>query len=365
MVFWILLLILTAALVLGAMLYLVTRVRRFSCMRRLAAQHKGLSWLVAVGAVSSLLLFAFVNPFSAVIVVLHLALCWMVCDLVAWLVRRIRKKEAKRYVAGAVALALTALYLGGGWIAAHRVRQTEYVVTTQKKVEPLRVVLIADSHLGATLDGEGFAKQMERIQAAGPDLVVVAGDFVDDDSKEGDMLAACAALGRLNTTYGVYLVFGNHDRGYYRHREFGLEQLRRTLAENGVTVLEDEAVLLGGSFALIGRRDRSVGDRLSADELLSAVPTERYSILLDHQPNDYDAEAAAGVDLVLSGHTHGGHIFPAGPIGLWMGANDAVYGLSHRGGTSFLVTSGISGWAIPFKTGTCSEFVVIDIEEQE
>ena len=84
-------------------------------------------------------------------------------------------------------------------------------------------------------------------------------------------------------------------------------------------------------------------------------------IMLDHQPNDYAAEEASGVDLVLSGHTHGGHIFPAGLLGVWMGANDKTYGYERRGGTDFFVTSGISGWVIPFKTGCISEYVVIDI----
>ncbi|MBQ9188951.1 MAG: metallophosphoesterase, partial [Clostridia bacterium] len=85
------------------------------------------------------------------------------------------------------------------------------------------------------------------------------------------------------------------------------------------------------------------------------------TVMLDHQPNDYAAEAAAGMDLVLSGHTHGGHIFPAGQIGLWIGANDFLYGTTRIGQTDFVVTSGISGWAIPFKTGTFSEYVVIDL----
>lgn len=69
-------------------------------------------------------------------------------------------------------------------------------------------------------------------------------------------------------------------------------------------------------------------------------------------------------DLVLSGHTHGGHIFPAGLIGLISGANDKVYGAEHIDNTDFVVTSGISGWAIPFKTGTISEYVVIDINQK-
>ena len=96
-------------------------------------------------------------------------------------------------------------------------------------------------------------------------------------------------------------------------------------------------------------------------ELAAGLDPDKVSVVLDHQPNDYDAQAAAGVDYVLSGHTHGGHIFPAGIIGLLMGANDANYGVERRGNTTFVVTSGISGWAIPFKTGAKSEFVIMDI----
>ena len=83
--------------------------------------------------------------------------------------------------------------------------------------------------------------------------------------------------------------------------------------------------------------------------------------MLDHQPNDYQNQADAGVDLVLSGHTHGGQLFPLNKVGEWIGANDRTYGFEKRGQTNFIVTSGLSDWAIKFKTGTKSEFVVIDL----
>jgi len=354
-----LLLICVGALGLGALFYLVTRVRRFACLQKLAQGHPALSWLLAAALVGLLFLFARINLYSVAIVVLHLALFWLLCDLAAGILRRIRKRGPKRYVAGVCALLLTALYLGAGWVAAHSIRQTNYTIEAQGTAEPLRIALIADSHLGITLDGEGFAAAMERIQATEPDLLVLVGDFVDDDSRRADMEAACRALGGLRTTYGVYFAYGNHDNGYFQQRDFTAEDLRRALVENGVRILEDETALIGGQYALLGRRDRSMKDRTPMDEL--PLDPSRFTIVLDHQPNEYDAEAAAGVDLVLSGHTHGGHIFPAGQIGLWMGANDAIYGLSRRGKTAFIVTSGLSGWAIPFKTGTFSEFVVIDI----
>ena len=84
-------------------------------------------------------------------------------------------------------------------------------------------------------------------------------------------------------------------------------------------------------------------------------------IVLDHQPTDYAAEAAAEVDLVLSGHTHGGQIIEMKLASLLMGANDRTYGTEKREKTDFIVTSGIADWAIKFKTGTKSEYCIVNI----
>ena len=82
---------------------------------------------------------------------------------------------------------------------------------------------------------------------------------------------------------------------------------------------------------------------------------------MDHQPAAFIETAAAGADLAVSGHTHGGQLFPFNKAGLYLGAVDAVYGHSRIGGTDFIVTSGISDWAIRFKTGTFSEYAVINV----
>jgi len=87
-------------------------------------------------------------------------------------------------------------------------------------------------------------------------------------------------------------------------------------------------------------------------------------IVLNHQPNDYDNESEVGVDLVLSGHTHGGQFFPLGPLGVLFGFNDAYYGSEEIENTTFIVNSGIGDWAIQFKTGTISEYGIIDIKSK-
>ena len=327
-----------------AVIYLTRRFHGFSPLKKLGERRRLLSWVLAFLPVA--------------------ALGFLLCGLIGRILGRIRKKPVKYDLQGAAAILLTAAYLCLGWYNAHHVSVTRYAFETEKPIGSLRVVEIADFHLGITQFGDTFAREMERVNGYSPDAVVLVGDFVDDDSDVEDMIRACEALGRLNAPLGVYFVYGNHDDGYFHYRNFSSARLREELTKNGVTILEDEAVLADDRVYFVGRRDRSMPGRLTADALTAGLDPDKYTILLDHQPNDYAGEAGRA-DLVLSGHTHGGHIFPAGQIGLLAHANDRIYGTEVRDGTTFVVTSGISGWAIPFKTGTFSEFVVIDIEEIE
>lgn len=363
---WIAIFLIVAVLAIVSIVYLVVQFHHFRCFARLAERHKLLSWVLAAVPVGAVMCSGFYNLFTMFTVLIHLMVIWLCCDGAARLIRKVTHRERSRNYAGGAALLLTAAVLGGGWYAAHHVRETHYRLETAKSLggKPLRVVMLADAHLSLTLDGDKFAAETEKIQAAAPDLVLICGDFVDDDTKKEDLRLACEALGQLQTTYGVYYVYGNHDLGYYRYRDFTADDLRTALTENGVIMMEDESVPIDGRFSVTGRLDRSFEERQSAEALAAALDDGLYQIVLDHQPNDYDAEAAAGFDLVLSGHTHGGHIFPTGWIGLAIGANDRVYGTETRNDTTFLVTSGISGWAIPFKTGTASEICVIDIVPQ-
>ena len=360
---WFVIMAVLALLGLTAVFYLVTRFHHFSFIQHFGESHRILAWLVALLPVAATGLFWLrFNVTTMIVVLLHLTAAFLLCALVSLVVGAVRKQPVPYDIQGTAAVLLIVVYLGIGWVMAHHVFQTDYRLETDKRLDrDYRIVLIADSHLGITLDGNGFRREMLRIRQLQPDAVVLAGDFVDDDSSKTDMLAACRALGELRETCGVCFVYGNHDKGYYQYRDFSSAELRQALEENGVTVLTDECLPLGEGIVLIGRRDRSDRGRAEIGALVEETDPAKYRIVLDHQPNDYAAEAAAGADLVLSGHTHGGHIFPAGQIGLLIGANDANYGLQRRGGTDFIVTSGLSGWAIPFKTGTYSEFAVVDI----
>ena len=363
---WVIIMLVLGFTALASFVYLLTRFHSFSFIRALDEKSRVLAWLAAL--LPLLLTGVFwlrFNVTTLFVVLLHLMAAFLLCALVFFLIRRFGKITIPYDIEGAAAILLTIIYLSVGWYNGHHVSQTDYRFETAKDIKrDYRIVEIADSHFGITQSGETFTREMQRVQALNPDAVVIVGDFVDDDSDRADMIKACKALGELKTTFGIFFVYGNHDNGYYKYRNFDSQELRAELEKNGVTILTDESVLLDDSLYLVGRRDRSDRGRAPIDELMAGLDKTKYAVVLDHQPNDFDAETAAGADLVLCGHTHGGHIFPAGQIGLLMGANDAVYGASKRKDTTFVVTSGISGWAIPFKTGTFSEFVVIDLKKQ-
>lgn len=348
----------------ASIIFLIRQIHWFTPIQKLAVKHRGLSWAVSFGLFSLTGLLCLINVWAMAIGLLHLALFWFICFEVAAVVRKLRHAERKGCPEGVIAILMTAVYLCYGWYSAHHIVITHYDLESPTKLcedGSLRIAEIADLHLGITLDGAEFSQQMSRIKSQEPDIIVVTGDFVDDDSNREDMLRACKALGDAKPALGTYFILGNHDPGYGNYRDFTVDELLSELEKNGVTVLTDETVMVNDRFYLTGRRDAYDGERASMEELCSGLDRSRYHIVLDHQPNDFAAEAEAKADLVLSGHTHGGHLLPAGYIGLLIGANDRVYGYEQRGRTNFIVSSGISGWAIPFKTGTVSEIVVIDI----
>ncbi|MCR4642612.1 MAG: metallophosphoesterase [Lachnospiraceae bacterium] len=349
--------------VIAGIVYMTVAVGRFGAVKKLAGEKKLRRILVPFLLIALVFAaFSFIlNPYDAVIIFLHVTVFFLLCGLITRIIRRVRKKDFQCYVQGWMALCGAAVYLCISYILCVNVWQTDYMLATDKDLGNLRVAMISDSHLGAIFDGEGFAEYMDVIREQSPDLLVIVGDFVDDGSKKADVEIACDALRGLHLPYGVFYVYGNHDKGYYNRRDFSAEELKDMLEQNGVYVLDDECVLVDDRFYIAGRRDSSMKGRKGIDTLLSGIDEDKYVIVLDHQPDDYEAEAASAADLVLSGHTHGGQLFPMNFVGQWAHVDDKIYGHERRNGKDFIVSSGIADWEIHFKSGVSSEYVIIDI----
>ncbi len=355
----------------AALWYLAGRVSTLSVVQKILSKYseRAKKWMCfGLIVVINAILWITMGLMNVIVCMLHFVVFWLIADGIALIVKKITTKKINNSLLGGIVLIGTCLYLCMGYYFANHVWETDYTLATDKPVGNLRIVQFTDSHIGATFHGEELAQYIERMQAANPDIVVITGDFVDDDTSKEDMIAACEALQGLHPTYGVYYVYGNHDKGYYGddYRGYSGADLARELEKNGVVILEDEHILIDNRFYIVGRQDRSEeqkgNHRADMNTLVKTLEDDKYVIVLDHQPHDYAAQTEAGVDLVLSGHTHGGQLIPINWIGEWSGANDKNYGLETRKHTNFIVSSGIADWAIKFKTGCKSEYVVIDIQ---
>ena len=373
MTMWIIIMWVAVAFVVASFAFISIRIPHLIDIQSISGWNTfkqfSLGLLVSLGIVGIITLC--IDFINALVCVIYLAMIWAVSDFVFWLIEKFAHITFEHYYAGWVAVVVAIISLVCGWHLGHRVWAVEYNLTTDKNINDLRVVMFADSHMGTTFGAKGFEKHLLQMQRENPDLVVVVGDYVDDGTTKEDMIEATKALGKMKTKYGIYFVSGNHDKAYYgaARRGFSEQDLFTELKKNGIVVLQDENALIDNAFYIIGRKDFSavnegLGGRQSMEELTKDLDKNKYMIVLDHQPADYKNQAKSEVDLVLSGHTHCGQLFPFNYVGKWIKANDSVYGHEKHGKTDFIVTSGISSWAIKFKTGTKSEFVTINIRKE-
>ena len=293
---------------------------------------------IAAGILAAALIVpAFRMYDSWFIILLHVTVFLLVVDGIVWVVRKLRKNRElsplwnKIYRSGVIAILLTVFVCGYGHYNIYQVIRTDYTVETRKAIraEGYRLVLLSDLHDGLTLNGAQLRAVAERIDAEQPDAIILDGDLVDESTTLEEMEEAFEILGQLNSTYGIYYVYGNHDQNNYTSSpNYTREQLADTIRKNGITILEDESVTLGSDLTLIGRADRGDGSfqRKEISELVASLNPEQEWILLDHQPSDYQKAEQAGCDLILSGHTHAGQIWPAGLFATLFHFDELNYG---------------------------------------
>ena len=161
-------------------------------------------------------------------------------------------------------------------------------------------------------------RAVEELNKEGLDIVILGGDIVEEDTTKEEMQQAFQVLGGIETSKGIYYVYGNHDRQPYTdHRSYTDEELKEAAEENHITILEDSYVEINEELILAGRGDAMWGNssgRKSMEELLQGVDRNHYIITADHQPIQAEENVAQGVDLEVSGHTHAGQIWPVGGL---------------------------------------------------
>lgn len=259
-------------------------------------------------------------------------------------------------------LAVTLLIVGYGLYAATQWRVPRVVIPTPHVSQDTRVVLISDTHLGAMSRQVWVERLVAFIRDLEPDLVLFAGDQVNDHPEWLEPKARVVA--ELNPALGVYGVLGNHE--FY----VGLKTSKEFHDQAGIRLLRNESLVLPGTgIQLLGIDDPAWGFRdqgYMVHELALLAPEilpDHFSILITHRPWGWEEKAVPlGIDLQVSGHTHGGQIFP---FNLFVRMHyNHVAGLFEKDGSRLFVTTGALGWGPPLRVGAPPEIVVIELVKQ-
>lgn len=360
--FWVI--IFTAVFLISvlAIIYLSWIIGKYALVEKLANKKRWKKRFISFSLVLAIFICSiiFLSFVDAFVVILHLMIFALIYGGIIRIIEKLQHRKIKINLRGHLNFITGLIYLSIAYFLCVNVWKTTYNLKTAKDINSVKIALITDSHLGNTLNGDDFTKYLDKISEENPDMILISGDFVDDETTKEDMIKACEALNKINPPMGIYFAYGNHDKGYSNKRNFTAEDLEQIMEKNNIHVLEDE-IFENSDYVIVGRKDASSPDRKSIEELTKTLNKNKYIIVLDHQPSDFTNEANANVDLVLSGHTHGGQLLPITKFGELTGMSDKTYGYERRENSDFIVSSGISDWAIHFKTGTKSEYVIINI----
>ncbi|MCW3789063.1 metallophosphoesterase [Plebeiibacterium sediminum] len=218
----------------------------------------------------------------------------------------------------------------------------------------LKIVAASDIHLGTIIGPRKTGKLVNTINSLKPDIILFAGDIVDEDIKPVIEQNLGKNLLNLKAPLGVYGITGNHE--YIG----GAEKAVKYLEEHGIDILRDTSILVKNSFYISGREDRDKTNftgikRKTPGKLTSELDPTKPIIMLDHQPYHLDLVENAGVDLQLSGHTHHGQLWPFNYI------TEKIFevssGYKKKGNSHFYVSNGFGTWGPPVRLGNRPEII--------
>ena len=259
--------------------------------------------------------------------------------------------DAAHLVAGALALSAGMLAVSG---RARLVRRTVTIANLPPELDGYRIGHISDVHCGRDTPASRVRTWVRRLNALNLDLIAVTGDLITSGATYVDPVAG--ALGGLRARDGVYACMGNHD--YFTDGD----RMALALEHNGLTVLRNRGVTLRDGLHIAGVDDTWTS-RDDMDAALAARPRGAPVVLLAHDPNLFPQAMARDVDLMLSGHTHGGQLAVPGVrrLSLARFITEFTAGLYRRGRSWLYVNRGAGTTGPPVRRGAPAELAVLTL----
>ena len=290
--------------------------------------------------------------------------------VIARCIKKLPSLWKRIYGSGIIPVVLSLIVVISGYINFHNIVKTEYTVYTDKNIreEGYKIAFISDVHFGISVDLHKLSEVCSEISEEKPDVVVLGGDIIDNSTPATSYAPLFKTFGGIESEYGVYYIYGNHDRSMKMvTNALSEDELNAAILDAGIVILKDEVKEINEDFALLGREDRGFDgkERQSIESLAAQTEKDRFLLTLDHQPTEYEKNGKAGVDLIISGHTHGGQIWPVNIMDEIFKFNEANYGcVDIDRDTKAIVSSGLAGWGFSVKTSAPAEYVIVNIKKR-
>ncbi|WP_039652062.1 metallophosphoesterase [Clostridium tyrobutyricum] len=259
-----------------------------------------------------------------------------------------------------IAVGVISFILILGTFNARRIKVTKYNINLNKSIkefDKLNIVMVSDIHLGRLMGKNRLKAMVDRINSMNSDVLVLAGDIIDDDMNMDDCYDILRYFKNIKSRYGIYAVYGNHE--YIGSNTYDIKPIYKKLKIN---LLEDTAKNIDDKFYIVGRNDKyseicKQTSRKTVEELLETLDLKKPVVLVDHQPLDLENCKKYGVDIQLSGHTHKGQMYPNNLITKKVFKID--YGHLKDGSFNCIVSCDFGTWGPPIRLGSKSEIVQI------
>ena len=315
------------------------------------------------------------NPYGVGIVIMgHLIVYSLLMELIYFIFKKLKKDSRWVkivYKSGVIPLLLTVVTLIFAYFNMLNVVVKYYDIKTDKNLNhDYKVVFISDLHFGTTMNNEKLKEYAQDIEDLNPSFVLLGGDIVDENTSKIEMIEVFNTLGSIKSEFGTFFVYGNHDKTkYFNNPHFSESELKEAIDSSNIIPLVDSTYEINDDLLIIGRDDLTfpsgTDKRKDSGLLISDDAKDKFLLIVDHHPSDLKINEQNGYDLQLSGHTHGGQIFPTGLVTEWFNGNNLNYGYKEIGKFKAIVSSGMGGWAYPFRTGNNSEYLVISISSSK
>ncbi|MGN1295527.1 MAG: metallophosphoesterase [Bacilli bacterium] len=301
--------------------------------------------------------------FDILVFLLYLVIFGLFLKIILLILMKLIKKEfiqrkLNQFIILIISSFLSFSIIGYGIFALYNPIITK--INAGKGDNSLKIICLSDIHYASFGSFIDISKMVQRINSQQADLVLFVGDVIDSDIDKIDQNDFITNVNKIESTYGVYAVTGNHELKYNT-----LDEIKNFYLKTNINLLLDEEIVIDEKIKLIGRIDESYLERKDLNEIKNDE-IDLPLLVMDHQPQSYKESMQEGATFQISGHTHRGQLFPFQiPVSIFyrlMYKTWYIDGIYKKGDFTSYITRGYGAWGFQMRTNGRAEIVSVNFK---